>query len=386
VIYYRYGKRLDNIDYESMGYADVWCFRSAVILLTCFEMESKKYYERADFASVYSRLFNRYNDYISNMVDAINIDDGLDDKRRAEYEYYCGGRVVNEHAASFAREDAISYFKTNNLLKINIPLFEQYLHGNAPEIYDELNSEEVITQQLTNSLVGTQVEVDSNVDNASMLSNITNNNVPQNNEQYRFEKTTQSWNIRFGKLELIGVKDLVGMGYIATLLKNPGESIGVIQIQAMLNPLCVGSSGGNQHTEFEDQDGQSDTTNDKSTRSSKSISLENLKKRLEALALERNMIDPDYDHIELEAIENECAKIEAEIDNILYSRNDDPEIKKNRDKVAKAIKAAIENIRGLKTKDGYSCTPICNFLTQHIKTASECIYNPPTINPPDWSF
>jgi chromosome segregation ATPase len=126
--------------------------------------------------------------------------------------------------------------------------------------------------------------------------------------------------------------------------------------------------------------------NDKSVRSSKSISMENLKRRLRELSQRRNELDSDYDHIELEEIDNEYATIEAEIDNIQYSRNDDPEIKKNRDKVAKAIKAAIENIRGLKTKKGESSVPICNFLTQHIKTASECIYNPPTINPPNWSF
>jgi len=385
MISYNYGKRLDDVDYEDMGLADRWYFRSTVIMLTCFEMETEKYYERPNYSNIYSKLYNRFMDYLSHMVNAINIDGGLNDRERVSYINFNEGAFDTDRC-NFSKIDAIDYFKTNNTLKIDIPLLEQYLNGNAPKIVDNIKSHKVIEDQLHNSLVNTQVEVDSNVNNGCMSSNITNNNVPQNNEQYRFEKTTQSWNIRFGKLELIGVKDLAGMYYIATLLKSPGVPIGVIQLQAMLNPLCVGSSGGNQSGEFEDQDEPLNAMSGNSIRSSKSISLENLKKRLEALADERNMLDTDYDHIELEAIDDEYAKIEAEIDNIRFGKNDDPEIKKNRDKVAKAIKAAIKNISGLKTKDGYPSTPISNFLTQHIKTASECIYNPPTINPPDWSF
>jgi hypothetical protein len=207
-----------------------------------------------------------------------------------------------------------------------------------------------------------------------------------NTNQYQFEKTAQSWNIKFGDIELIGVKELAGMDYIATLLKNPGVPIGVIQIQAMLNPVGINTSGNKQSGEFEDQDEPSTAMNGYYARSSKSTSLENLRKSLLKLSQERNKLDPDCDHYELESIDNEYAKIEAAIDNILYSKNDDPEIKKNRDKVAKAIRKAIANIRGLKAKNGLATKPLCDFLTQYIKTGSECIYNPPTINPPEWTF
>lgn len=372
MIRYSYGKRLDDIDYGDMGLADRWYFRSTVIMLTCFDMEINRHYERADYINIYNKIYTRYSKYLYQMTKVISIEDGLSERARAEHKYF-NDHSFDQDRCSFAKTDAIEYIRTNNALKIDIAILEQYLNGDAPKIVDTLDSQNVIMQQLTSSLVGIQVEVGSNV-------------VKRSKEQYRFEKTTQSWNIQFGKLELIGVKDLVGMDYIATLLKNPGVPIGVIQIQAMLNPSCVGSSGGNQHGEFEDQDEPLPAASGNSVRSSKSISLENLKKRLKELSRERSMLDPDYDHIELEAIDNEYAKIEADIDRIQYAKDDDPEIKKNRDKVAKAIKAAIANINGLRTKEGHSCTPICDFLTQHIKTASECIYNPPTINPPDWSF
>jgi len=364
----------DTIDYDMYAKMDYWNFAEAIWLAVSYTLSNRTYASKDEYLSEFEKESNSLSNILYRSLDS-----------NAIVECAVSYNVFTDGLPALNKSYVIPYWFIDWISKKGYDLPAELKEIKLSEV--RISDIEYMFNQETDEY---NRSIDCGIDAAEV---VTERDVAEclnakksDNNLYRFEKTAQSWNLQFGEIELIGVKDLVGMDYIATLLKNPGIPIGVINIQAMLHPAGIKLPGSKQRGEFEDQEEPSTAMNGNYARSSKSKSLENLKRRLQELSQERNKLDSDYDHIGLEAIDNEYAKIEAEIDNIMYSKNDDPEIKKNRDKVAKAIKAAIENIRGLKTKGGHSSAPICNFLTQHIKTASECIYNPPTINPPGWSF
>ena len=357
-------KRLDQFDYEIFGANDRWYINKTAQMLTSFEMENKGYFERKDAEIVFKKLYAKYETYVMNIIKACTYEIHTPSNPWIESFFPKDTELIDPTTTTFPKTEFLDDIGKNNDIKIDLEKLKRYLTGEEapakaiPRMSIPLDQREITVQTTDNFDV----------------------------HKYCFEKTTQSWNLRFMNIELEGVKDLVGMDYIAILLKSPGTPIGVIEIQAILNPEGITLPGSNKYGDVEDQAEPSSVMNGKHARSSKSKSLESLKRRLQELSEERNKLDSDHDYIELEAIDNEYAKIEAEVDNVLYAKNDDPEIKNNRDKVAKAIRSAIKNISDQKTKEGLPSTPLSNFLTQHIKTASECVYNPPTINPPDWSF
>lgn len=199
-------------------------------------------------------------------------------------------------------------------------------------------------------------------------------------QQYCFTKTNQSWDLRYGEVHLPGMKDLVGMSYIKLLLQNPNVPIGVIEIQAMLNaPLNTGTTG------YDYQEEPAPTTKNNGIESSRAKSMDDYKNRLKQLSQEREVLDREIDFMIIEDINNETDFIKAEIANILCSKDEDPEIKKNRDKVYNNIKAAKKNIKELELKI-YGKTLLYNYLDLHIKTGNEYTYIPPAMTPPEWTF
>jgi len=212
-------------------------------------------------------------------------------------------------------------------------------------------------------------------------------NLRKNHKKYRFEKTVQSWNLRFDQVKLEGVKNLAGMDYIKLLLSSPGVPISVFDMQMMLNPEFIQAPMSRTDGTFEgEEDSDAYSNNGDGKRESKTKSLNVLRKRLLELSKERSQLDQDYDYMELESIDNEVARIEIEIDAIQYSRDEDPELKRNRDKIKKNIGDALKNIREQELRKGYSDTPLSNFLKDHIATGNMCTYNPPRFHPPEWSF
>jgi hypothetical protein len=403
---FEYGKRLDQLDYERLWTEKNWYFSDAIIMLTSYEMEIRGFYSLDDSKLTYAKIHGKYESYLleSMLEKLFEYNDGVDPDLKASYASEISDlTTVNPSRSTFNRYTFLNFLEANYPGNIDIDRLKRFLSGEEAPLNTKPHASKVeeqsrIVVQTTNSdLLNNQGSVDSSgithIRGTGADASHTLGAAALDGHKYCFERITQSWKLRFMDIELNGVKDLVGMDYIQLLLKNPGIPIGVYEIQSMLNPIGIKSPEGRRRPELEIFEGHTtakldnnNTSKNKETRSSKSKSLENLKRRLQKLSQERNELDSDYDHIEIEAIDNEYAKIEAAVDNILYAKNDDPEIKNNRDKVAKAIKAAIKNISGLKTTDGQPSTPLSNFLTQHIKTASECVYNPPTINPPDWSF
>lgn len=224
------------------------------------------------------------------------------------------------------------------------------------------------------------IEVDMKLGNIEVTSlNLKNTG----KQQYRFEKTSQSWDIQFGDEILRGVKDYVGMQYIKQLLQSPRKPIGVIELQAMSNPLSINAPGKNILEHFEDHDDQQISIGGGNP--SKSAALNNMRDRLQRLAKEREELE-DYEHFEIEKIDNEVARIETEMDNIRYSKNEDPELETNRKKIYKNITDAYKNIKRLEEKQGFDGTPIFLHLDRYIDKGVVCIYDPPADNIPPWSF
>jgi len=385
---YHYGQRLENIDYEDMGAKDIWFIRNTVILLTSYEMELKKYLDRPDHEEVYSKLFSRFNSFIHDCImnKAIPFNDGLTDKARDLNKAEGITVAFDLETTFFHKDDILNYIEDSAKIFVNIDTLEDYLYSGRGPV-------RTFEKSRCDTIAATDTEMQSSASGIAD-STLSSDKLSANESQYLFKKTTQSWNLRFGDVYLEGVKNLVGMDYIQILLKTPGVPIGVYQIQAMSNPEGIKAPEGKRKQEFEIFEGHAAATSthnnsykNNDTKSSKATSLENLKKRLEVLLRERNELDSDCDHIELEVIDNEYAKIEAAIDEIKYSKSDDdPQLKNNRDKVSKNIKLALKNIRALEVKKGHKSTPLYNFLKNQIKAVSVCVYTPPIINPPQWTF
>jgi hypothetical protein len=371
---FEYWKRLDQFDYEIIGVEEWWSINKTAQMLTSFEMENKGYFDREDANAVFSKLFNKYEKYIINILTVCSFEINTPPNALPESYFPKDTILINPLTTTFPQKAFIDDVDKNNTLKVDIDRLRRFLSGDeAPNVCTPIRQEIVPQDATIQQVYEPTVHI-----------NAKTNDVGK--DQYRFEKTAQSWNLQFGDVELIGVKDLVGMDYIKLLLMNPGEPIGVIEMQAMLNPEYIKAAGRNRRGELDDQTESASSNSNHAKVKGMKTSLDKLKRRLQELSQERNELDSDYDHIELERIDNETACIEQEIDRIRYSKDEDPEIKRNRDKISKNITAALNNIKDVEQRKGHKDAPLYNYLELHIKTGSTCEYTPPVINPPQWLF
>lgn len=133
---YSYGRRLDKIDYENCGATNNWCFNDTIVLLTSFEMEIKKYYERHDVKDVYSRLYDRYDHYLWNCLfsDAIKYNDGLSEEDRYCYSSE-NTKGIDLNRANFDQDELLNYIANNNRIKVDIDNLKRFLIGeDVPEL------------------------------------------------------------------------------------------------------------------------------------------------------------------------------------------------------------------------------------------------------------
>lgn len=200
-----------------------------------------------------------------------------------------------------------------------------------------------------------------------------------------FRKMNQSWHIKYNDSELMGVKDLVGMSYIHLLLQSPRKSIGVIELQAILNGHQVKQDHYDESTANGNEDCVSISSTSGVTKNSSSMNI--LKKRLQELYERRAIAEKNNDFGAIELIDNEVEQIQEQIDLIQYGKQDkDPELEANRKKVAKNIRDSLVNIRKLEIAAKNTSTPIYNYMKTHIKTGLTCCYTPPLDSQPSWIF
>ena len=396
----------EPVDYEMYAKMDYWKFDEAIWLAVSFKLVSKTYNGKDEYTIEYEKEFNRLAEIVYRSIHASGIGEFsvvhgnnlplLNMSYVTPYWFVQWVVIKGYQLPAEMMEIPLTEFSIADIQdKIDLEynnhfgVIEYEIEDGENMSYSEI--EEKIREM---DLKAGRVPKASTTKPTSAVQNGPDNKEPSppsvkrgDSQQYRFEKTAQSWNLQFGAVELIGVKNLVGMEYIKLLLCNPGVPVSVFEMQAMLNPDHIKAPEGNRGGNAEGE-GDSDVypTREDAKVKSKAKSLNTLKNRLLKLLQDRNGLDPDYDHMELEAIDNETARIELEVDKIRYSKDEDPEIKRNRDKISKNIGAALKNIKGLEEKKGYSDTPLFNYLDNHINTGSLCEYSPPKNNPPLWSF
>lgn len=180
---------------------------------------------------------------------------------------------------------------------------------------------------------------------------------PTSDHKYCFIKKGQLWSIQFGDA-IIGVKHLTGMDYIKVLLQNPYEEIGVFDLQAMMNPDNILS-----HREqninaavfnfSEDDDSETKTNEtDDFNKAVEKLSVEDREKvsmyKKQIKIHEDELNDAIlYKSMDASRLTGLVGMLKEDMYNILYSRNDDPELNSNRKKVYKNIEHARNCIRSV---------------------------------------
>jgi len=127
---YEYGRRLDTIDYVNMGTSNNWHYNDTVTLLTSFEMELKQYFDRPDYEDIYSRLYDRFSNYMSNCMfnKSFEYTDGLKPEDR-EINHFEGAVGFDTDRAYFNKDMFIDYLSNNNIVMININRLKMFISG-----------------------------------------------------------------------------------------------------------------------------------------------------------------------------------------------------------------------------------------------------------------
>ncbi|QXE92431.1 hypothetical protein KP001_07875 [Geomonas subterranea] len=373
-------KRLDHFDYEALAVREWWHLNEVLDVLTCLEMEIKGYFDFEEWSEVYMKLWNKYYWYITDLIS----DDTLlpcytseETWENASRDGGVPGHAWDTGTTCIEVRNIIAAISSNNKANIRLDILAKLLAGTPTKELVKLPTLEINA--------GDNIILDLDYDEP--VSHIVTEKLKVSVSQYRFAKTTQSWDLKFERVELNGVKNLAGMAYIKVLLDNPGVPMSVIEIQARPNPEAIKGSAFCIEREFATEN-DADRHSGQMVRNgeSKAKSMANLRQRLLELLQERTELNSDYDYIGLESIDEEVELIEREIDRLRSSKEDDPEVKRNRDKVKKNIKDALKNIKELEMKAGFTDAPLFKYLNGHIKTGNKCEYTPPMINPPQWSF
>jgi len=289
-------------------------------------------------------------------------------------------------------------------------------------------------KEFIDAIENADVECDScsasNMNNESQYEQVPVLREDTSNQKYCFMKVGQGWNIRFGEVDLPGIKHKTGIDYIKILLQNPYDEIGVFDIQTMMNPENMFSSkvkkAKDTLTVFKDEDEVSlhsrySTDNDTDSKSidssddysSDADSVDHSEhnsgteafmnavkqlpsdKRNEVAVLYKQIEESkakleearEYnDTIEISRLSGLLHIMKDDMYNIIYSRSDDPELEKNRKKVYKNIKDAREYIQAEEISRGYTDTPFYNYLKKFIETGTTCKYNPLVDDPIYWIF
>jgi hypothetical protein len=213
-------------------------------------------------------------------------------------------------------------------------------------------------------------------------------------DQYCFKKMEKGWHLKFGDLELKGVKDWTGMSYVHMLLRNPSIKIGVLALQKLeitsdgIPEPDIDMDSDNERHSDSDQDGanKAPCKNDL-WKQLDPRAIQESKSRLEAIEnqLESMRGSNIQNRSKIERLEKEQAEIEKYLKQANY-RPKDPAIEKVRKNVLKAITDTISKIRKLEDISGYNDKVISSHLIRFIKTGSYCSYNINKADSPPWQL
>ncbi|MEA5115661.1 MAG: hypothetical protein VB050_16715 [Geobacteraceae bacterium] len=382
-----YGYRFDQFDYERFGLSRRWYFRDTVVLLTDFEMETKGYYQSQDYMSIYSKIYDKYMDYLSACMwsKKFKYIDGISEEHLA-YIPEDTAISFDINWANFTQDDFLTYLATDPKIKLNIDKLKRFLSGDEVPCLKVQSGQQVDSEN--NLKTCSEDEIDE-VDEPStdIKSEEGTNRSSGSTYKYRFEETDKGWYIQFEDVSLPGVKNLLGMQYIKVLLQNPGQKIDVVKLQQLVGCREFQDiDSGAEYGKYKDVD---DNVNlwDRSSgwEMSDRKAVEAYIERIQKINVLIDDARKNHDGSEIGKLIGEKDALEKMIKEATF-RPKDPELEKNRKRVHKSIKDTIKAIRKLEEICNYHDKPISGHLSRYIKTGASCSYAPQDDHIPSWTF
>ena len=207
-------------------------------------------------------------------------------------------------------------------------------------------------------------------------------------EQDLFEKEGDFWVVSIKGEKSSGLKHLKGMSYISYLLKNKGEEFHVITLDQAVHGTPHQAQISDKNTEIQKKkEGRYKSTNvyaeemgDSDTQDNFEISKaenyidpkvipellqmkEDLEEQLEG-AMKTGVTEDE------ERIQGEIEKLKKALNTVSFkgnSKTDKPEIERARQRIQRAVKDAINNIKDKNPT-------LAKYLSEHIKTGEYCTY------------
>lgn len=369
----------EPIDYDLYAKMDYWTFDEAIKLTVCCKLNSGSYDSEEEYMIAYAKEKNKLEKIVIRSIESGTMG-----------EFHVVYSVKEENIPLLDMSCVTPYFFVKWVTSKGYCLSQELMRIERSE-FSISDIESVIETKHNNYMCG--IIYDENI-KVKESCNYEIGKVQAVQEEsvskglYVFEKTAQSWDIKFDSYELRGVKNFTGMSYIKLMLQNPGHEFGVIELQTLLSSGNLQTAKASYDDDFVDEEGMEMPNG--GTRGSweriDTTAEEQYRNRLIELAEERREAEESNNVGELAKINRQVDLIEEQLVALRHSKTQDPELEANRKKIYKNIRDAINNIKKLEEEKGYKDTPISEYLKCHIVTGLVCKYIPPKECPPAWTF
>lgn len=398
--------RFDQYDYQRFGLTERWKVDDIIALLISFNLETNGLHDSDDCTAITDKLYQSYFDMFRYMIYGNkpkyhNVYSDEDDLPTTPGTHWGTG------ITTYDKCELLDYLE-NNVRQIDVERLKRFISGEerpftplSAAMPISESEPDVATDAISpNENESVAIAIEEPTPEADITPSAADEDIkaePAPTEhKYRFIKFGLGWNIQFGEMANDGVNHSVGMDYIKTLLQNPYIDIGVLDLQAMMNPDSIKSSREKILNEFKDNDSEDGLDGPDLTDSQVKV-LVSLPddKRAEIRIYSKQVIEYKSELKEAR-LNNDTANasrlseliniLEDQLKTILKSRTDDPVLKSNRKNVWKNIEDARKNIQTAEIANGYADTPIYNYLKKFIETGYTCKYNPLADDPIHWIF
>ena len=416
-----YGTRLDQLDYERFGVTERWCLNDTIMLLTCFEMETRGFFSQSESQVKYDKIFDKYKDVLSDCLFKCKFEyeNGCtpDSQLAATIEHY-GVIGFDFDRANFDRDMFLDYVESSPQFKVDVVKLRRFISGDeypVEHVVKEPSAKEVVVEK---QVVRTGVNSDATTSAGSENVGASEDPTQVSDENaYCFERVGSSWRIKFQDVELRGVKTIVGLDVIKILLQNPNEKISVLQLQSITatkddeegspdkgrgqRKTPEGDYSDRSNDDWGYSDGSDDLgSNDPESNElgygrclsvawepSDEAAIQAYRKHIaeieEQLRVARG--GSVVNRSKIERLQKEKEAIEAHLAESTRKPKD-PELEKNRKKVYKNITEAIAKISKLEEMAGYHDKLMSKHLSRHIQKGTNCTYQIEESVLPKWRF
>lgn len=385
-------RRLDRFDYELMWVKQHWYISETSAMLTSFEMEVRGYWG-PNFEIVSNKIYCKYHQFIMDMLihGHLKCYTPYSDELITRCPELETPIAVDTSTTRFNKDDLLNSISISTIVKIDVEKLKRFLGGDEGPV--------------TNAGVcqsSVLLEPDADCAGGPSFADIANVSIDTSfgakSKEYRFEMTDKGWNIQFEDVVMRGVKPSIGFDYIKILLQNPNQKISVLKLQQIAGSLGDagdddspdgGYSDSYDHEDMMDFDpeGGEHARGGANAWEVDPIAIASYKKRIAEIDLElqasRNA--KVMNRSKIQRLNDERDAIEGQLSGF-SGMSKDPELEKNRKKVAKNISEAIAKIQKLEESHEYFHKPISGYLKRHIRKGSNCTYVVKDEMLLDWRF